>query len=121
MSKLESLLTDINTQLVRFISENCDINVPADKLSLDRRAGMLIVSHNCIIVNKDRAGSLEYYGGFEYVDKGSKHSIGDYVIYTDEDSRVSDCLNFYYQIDPPEQPLAAWLSELDEEMIRSDV
>jgi hypothetical protein len=36
--------------------------------------------------------SLSYYGGFEYVGRGHKVTVGDYVIYSNEDSRVSNLI-----------------------------
>ena len=39
---------------------------------------------------RNPTGSLDYYGGFEYVDKGCITKIADYVIYSDEDSRVAE-------------------------------
>jgi exo-beta-1,3-glucanase (GH17 family) len=40
------------------------------------------------------AGSaLPYYGGFEYVDKEHKVTVGNYVIYSNEDSRVSNLID----------------------------
>jgi hypothetical protein len=40
---------------------------------------------------------LQYYGGFEYVDASARTECGDYVIYTNDDSRVADCLEYYYE------------------------
>lgn len=37
--------------------------------------------------------SLSYYGGFEYVGREHKVTVGDYVIYSNEDSRVSNLID----------------------------
>jgi DNA-binding PadR family transcriptional regulator len=37
--------------------------------------------------------ALPYYGGFEYVGKEHKTTVGDYVIYSNEDSRVNELIN----------------------------
>ena len=69
--------------------------VPAEKLGLDNRSGSLFVSPDCIAVYKGNDRSLQYYGGFEYVDKEFRHEMGDYVFYGSEDNRVRDCLDCY--------------------------
>ena len=71
--------------------------VKANKLGLDIRAGYtLYIDEECIIVDKNDDRMLQYYGGFEYVDKEYRIEIGDYVIYSNCDDRVSDCLERYY-------------------------
>jgi len=65
--------------------------VSADRLGLDIRAGgRLWVSKDCIVVRKGNDRSLQYYGGFEYVDKDCRVELGDYVVYTSDDDRVRD-------------------------------
>jgi hypothetical protein len=66
--------------------------VGAELLGLDRRCGDLYVSDDCIAVPKHRDNTLQYYGGFEYVDKDYRTEVGDWVFYFDEDHRVSDHL-----------------------------
>ena len=74
--------------------------VSADKLGLDIRAGYrLFIDNECIIVDKRNDRSLQYYGGFEYVDKDFRNEIGDYVIYTNGDDRVLNCLERYYDME----------------------
>ena len=49
-----------------------------------------------LIVSEAESRSLNYYGGFEYVDLEYVMAIGGYVIYSGEDSRVQSvlqCLN----------------------------
>ena len=69
--------------------------VPANRLGLDPRCGKLFVSPDCIGVYKENDRSLQYYGGFEYIEKEYRHEMGDYVFYSYEDSRVQDHLETY--------------------------
>jgi len=50
---------------------------------------------DCLIV-KGRTNSLEYYGGFEYIDQEYVTKIGDYTIYSAESERVLDCLEYLF-------------------------
>lgn len=80
--------------------------LPQD-LGLDKRAGYrLYINKEAIAVPMSNDGSLQYYGGFEYIDKAYRTAIGDWVIYSlddqiaygeDEVCRVGECLNRYYE------------------------
>jgi hypothetical protein len=63
----------------------------ATDLGLDGRASWdkLIVSADFIAIKKDADRNMQYYGGFEYVNKSFRKEIGEYVFYMAEDSRVS--------------------------------
>ena len=69
--------------------------VPANRLGLDPRCGKLFVSPDCIGVYKGNDRTLQYYGGFEYVDLDYRHEMGEYVFYSYEDSRVQGHLEEY--------------------------
>lgn len=71
--------------------------VCASKLGLDKRAGSVWVDEDneLIIARGYGVRNLEYYGGFEYVDKGSVHQIDNFKIYTTMDNRVVDALDHY--------------------------
>lgn len=75
--------------MVNELIDECD-GVSPEALGLDRRSAYrLWVSDEGIFV---RAGSddrtLQYYGGFEYVDKDYRKELGQYVFYSIEDDRV---------------------------------
>jgi hypothetical protein len=73
-------------------------------LRLDPRAGYkLWVDEDTIAVSKSSDGSLQYYGGFEYVDKAYRREVGDYVFYLGDDNRVREHLDYYYGIERPEE------------------
>lgn len=64
-------------------------NVMAKALGLDVRAAhVLFVGDDWIAVGKSEDRNLQYYGGFEYVDKEHRTEIGDYVFYSAESDRV---------------------------------
>lgn len=72
--------------------------VKAEDLGLDARSGYrLFVSDECIAVNVSQTRSLEYYGGFEYVDSVYTKIAGDYKFYFREDSRVDDHIEIYFE------------------------
>lgn len=68
--------------------------VSATELGLDQRCGFAYVDDamECIVVDDARARSFNYYGGFEYVDSEDKRTLGDYTIYFNTSSRISDAL-----------------------------
>ena len=67
--------------------------VPANQLGLDPRCGKVFVSPDCIAIHKANDRAVQYYGGFEYVDKEFRHEMGDYVVYSYEDNRIQDHLD----------------------------
>jgi len=78
-----------------FVNANMTALRPKEA-GLDDRCGRLFINKDCIAVNIYRAGSLNYYGGFEYVSKRCVTCIGDYVFYSDGDERVAEHIKEYY-------------------------
>ena len=78
-----------------FVNDNMTAVRPKEA-GLDDRCGCLFINKDCIAVNIDRAGSLNYYGGFEYVSKSCVTFIGDYVFYSDGAERVAEHIKEYY-------------------------
>jgi hypothetical protein len=64
--------------------------VTAEQLGLDKRAfwGYAYIDETAVVVIKEQTRTLDYYGGFEYVDKDYRREVGDYVFYLAEDDRV---------------------------------
>jgi hypothetical protein len=83
------LIEDTENKTHRFVNDNMDL-VPASDLGLDIRCGRLFVNEDGIAVGKDQDRSLQYYGGFEYVDKDYRYELGGYVFYTVDDERVRE-------------------------------
>ena len=85
---VQDIIESINSQMEELIG-TCRV-VAASELGLDRRAGYrFYVNDTSIIVDKRYDRSLQYYGGFEYVDPDCRIALGEYVVYTNEDTRVA--------------------------------
>lgn len=74
----------------------------ARELGLDPRAAYtMYVDENCVAVSSHCDRTLQYYGGFEYIDSEFRHSFGDYVFYTAEDDRdncrVRKCIDRFFK------------------------
>ena len=96
MSQVLNLVYDLDDQIRNTVKDLP--YVPADQIGLDRRAAYRVwVDEDAIIVSKDQDRTLQYYGGFEYVEARARIECGDYVIYTNDDQRVADCLEQYYE------------------------
>ena len=81
-------------QVREWLEQNAE-RVSADALGLDVRCGMLWVCDEAIVCDSSNNGRLQYYGGFEYVDKTQVKTVGGYVIYEagdDDDDRVRECV-----------------------------
>ena len=60
-------------------------------IGLDPRSALsLWVGSDFIAVAARDDRTLQYYGGFEYVDKECRVECGEYVFYSIEDERVAD-------------------------------
>ena len=94
MSQVLDLMQDLETQIRNTVAALPEVR--AEDLGLDRRAAYTIwVDEDVLIVRKSEDRTLQYFGGFEYVDASARMECGDYVIYSDSDSRVYDCLDYY--------------------------
>lgn len=89
------LLCEINDLVETQLSKNYTIT-RAENIGLDRRASMVYVSEQGIVVYNRYRQALEYYGGFEYVDKDYVITVGEYTFYAVEDNRVADAVQFYF-------------------------
>lgn len=50
-------------------------------------------AQDAILVAKHNDRTLQYYGGFEYVDKDYRLELGAYVLYSADDPRVAKHIN----------------------------
>ena len=71
------------------------VRVSAEAVGLDHRAGYVFVSteEGWIAAVAGNVRSLEYYGGFEYVD--DKLSVGEMTFYSNDSRRVADAIEYY--------------------------
>jgi hypothetical protein len=89
-----SIIESVNDQIFSHVEDNMK-KVKAAELGLDPRCGSLYVDDECIGVDASNDRSLQYYGGFEYVDKEYRTEIGGYVFYNRDDSRVADHMDTF--------------------------
>jgi len=87
-------LDGINEQVEDFVRESTTVAQPIEA-GLDMRCGRLYMTDEAIVVSKYNDRSIQYYGGFEYVDSEHRIEVGDYVFYTADDARVSEHLEQY--------------------------
>lgn len=89
-NSINELMDELDFVVERLVNQDME-EVSATTLGLDQRAGYnLFVNEDWIACPKRDSRSLNYYGGFEYVDKDCVKEIGDWVFYSAEDSRVRD-------------------------------
>ena len=71
----------------------------ANRLGLDPRAGReILVSPDNIAVHVSDDKLIRYYGGFEYInERYHRVQLGDYVFYSNEATRVDECLEYYLE------------------------
>jgi hypothetical protein len=91
---------DMSEAIVEVVERNVRNNfemVNADRLGLDIRAGYkLFVNEDAIAVAKHNDRTLQYYGGFEYVDAECRVEMGDFVFYMCDDERVRGHIEQFY-------------------------
>lgn len=87
LEKVKDLEAEIQNTLEEAITDSTPVK--PDELGLDPRvAHILWVCDEGIFVRESSDRSLQYYGGFEYVDKDCRHDYGTYVFYSADDDRV---------------------------------
>jgi hypothetical protein len=72
-----------------------ETSVNGSAVNLDQRCYGLHVIDDMIIVHKNNDRSLQYYGGFEYVDSDFRSEFGEWVIYYSDDDRVRECIEYF--------------------------
>lgn len=88
---LDTLICEVNAKVKSFVDSMEAIQ--ATDIYLDNRsANRLWIDSECIAVELRYDRSLQYYGGFEYIDAEYRTQVGDYVFYSSEASRVADLI-----------------------------
>jgi len=71
--------------------------VKPSEVGLDSRAAYeVFINEDNIAIRKSNRRSLDYYGGFEYVDEEHVTVLGDYVFYSSDDERVQGHLDEFF-------------------------
>ena len=97
------LAQQVNETVSQYISNSGAVQVCASEAGLDERCGEVYISAEHGWIATEQIGSLEYYGGFEYVGSGYKERIGEYMFYSNESSRVRNHIEIFeanYQNEP---------------------
>jgi hypothetical protein len=87
---IDSLFEDIDDMISRYVAEHYS-STTTEALGLDGRAAtrqMWVSTEG--IVTQGETQRLEYYGGFDYVDKEYVRRVGSYTFWSIEDERVRD-------------------------------
>lgn len=71
--------------------------VSAKALGLDPRCGIFHVDKDgeFVMVEKRKRGTVDYYGGLEYVDRENILTLNEYVLYMADDDRIAGMIEFY--------------------------
>ena len=93
----EDFIEAMSQRAYEFVYKMSDAT--AIQLALDARAfsGRVGVDETAIAVHRDQDRMLQYYGGFEYVDKEYRVEVGDFIFYLAGDSRVQGHLDHFFQ------------------------
>ena len=96
MSALRELLSEMNSKVEGLIDEEFREVTPKE-IGLDSRAGYrFFINEDYIAVSRGNRRSLDYYGGFEYVDEEHVTVLGDMVFYSSDDERVQGHLDEFF-------------------------
>lgn len=99
ISNVWELSDEVSNLVDTFIFDRMK-KVKAEDMGLDSRAGYsLYVNDDCIAVRKYNDRSLQYYGGFEYVESEHRQEIGDMVFYMVDSGRVADCIDCLNEVE----------------------
>lgn len=129
MSDFQFLLGDIADKVEELL-KGCELVHDLSKLGLDQRAaysGIYVDVENeefvAITEGSDRI--LQYYGGFEYINKEFRYELGGYVFYlteSDGDGRVNGCFERLRMSKMTPEELEKYQEELEaEEERRSEL
>lgn len=91
---LYEAIEETQTAAANVIEEMTQIQ--PEECGLDNRAGYrLWINEDAIAVRRGNDNALQYYGGFEYVDKSNRVELGDYVFYLREEERINDHIEMW--------------------------
>ena len=91
----------IEQTVEQFLKDSNAVEIGAhglDDLGLDFRCGRIYVSVDGDFVAVSNTRSIEYYGGWEYIDSEFKFDAGDYRFYDSEASRVNRVIQCYREL-----------------------
>jgi hypothetical protein len=96
MANLYTIKQVLNEMVEQLIDDEFRV-VKSSEVGLDNRSAyQLFINEDYIAVRKSDRRSLDYYGGFEYVDEEHVTVLGDMVFYSADDERVQDHLDEFF-------------------------
>ena len=95
------LYETIENAVQQYIEESDVVEIGAkglEELGLDFRCGRILISVNEGFVAACNPRSIEYYGGWEYIDSEYKLDAGDYRFYDRDADRVDRVIQYYREL-----------------------
>tara|TARA_A100001515_G_scaffold113859_1_gene95211 strand:+ start:5021 stop:5401 length:381 start_codon:yes stop_codon:yes gene_type:complete len=92
------LQEQVNWMVEQYFEDSSAARISAEAVGLDGRAGTVFVSTEEEWIATSNVRSLEYYGGFEYVDSEYKVTVGDITFYSADDCRVAEAIAHYIEL-----------------------
>lgn len=100
---IDNLIEDVNSRVEEYVNREMDMVYSGrEKVGLDMRCGTIYINEDCIAVAKYNRGTVEYYGGLEYVNKEYVYTLGEYTFYLAEDDRIQGIIECYFDRDSEE-------------------
>ena len=91
----------IEKAVQKYIEESDVVEIGAhglEELGLDFRCGRILISVDEGFVAACSPSSIEYYGGWEYIDSEFKLDAGDYRFYDRDAGRVDAVIQYYREL-----------------------
>ena len=96
MADLYTIKNLMNEMVDQLIDDEFRLVKPTE-IGLDSRAAYeVFINEDNIAIRKSNRRTLDYYGGFEYVDEEHVTVLGDYVFYSSDDERVQGHLDEFF-------------------------
>ena len=95
------LLETIENAVQKYIKDSEVVEIGShglEELGLDFRCGRILISVDEGFVAACNPRSIEYYGGWEYIDSEFKLDAGDYRFYDREADRVNAVIQYYREL-----------------------
>ena len=89
------LQEQIECMVDQYFEDSGAQRVSAEAVGLDHRAGYVFISTEEGWIATRNTRSLDYYGGFEYIDQNYKTVAGEITFYSSDHSRVADAIEYY--------------------------
>lgn len=103
MSSFDNIREEMNNFVNGLIKENAKLvsEEQQTRWPLDWRAlpNRMYIADDALIIPKIFVRTLNYYGGFEYIDAEHRYDLGEYVMFSAESERVQNVLEALTGID----------------------